>query len=596
MMDTREQTALFEIKNLNVAFHRQRREPFAAVRDISFDIRENETVALVGESGSGKSVTALAMMGLLPGGSAEITGQLTYDGKNMLTEPEAERRRRRGSEWAMVFQEPMTSLNPVMTIGAQIMEVLRFKLHMPRVEARRRCVELLEEVALPDPEHALLRYPSQLSGGQQQRAMIAMALACEPKLLIADEPTTALDVTVQRQIMDLLRALKARHRMSVLFISHDLGLVGELADRIVVMRGGGIREVGAAERILTAPEDRYTQALIQCRPTLASQPRRLPVIEDFLDGMEGTGVRASSPMDSKECGQNARKQGEAEKPVIAAENKKTEIAASAESAPMEILMRVRGLRKTFVKREGLLRKHETAAVNDVSFDLKRGGTLGVVGESGSGKTTLAMMILRLLDSDGGSVEFDGTDILPLPEKTFHPYRRRMQIVFQNPYASLNPRFTVGQSLLEPLRLANADMPRKEAAHQALDWLRRVGLDEEAFYKYPHEFSGGQRQRVALARALTVRPEMVILDEPVSALDVSVQAQILNLLKDLQDELGVSYLFISHDLAVVRFLCGDVSVMQHGRVVENGATDEIFENPQTAYTRQLLEAVPGRRKV
>ena len=572
MSETREQSALYEINCLNVAFHRRRREPFFAVRDISFDIRENETVALVGESGSGKSVTALAMMGLLPDGSAEISGQLMYDGKNMLTEPEAERRNRRGAEWAMVFQEPMTSLNPVMTIGAQIMEALRFKRRMSRVAARRRCVELLDEVAMPEPEHALLRYPSQLSGGQQQRAMIAMALACEPKLLIADEPTTALDVTVQRQIIDLLRALKARHRMSVLFISHDLGLVGELADRIVVMRSGGIREDGAAGQILTAPRDRYTQALIKCRPSLASPPHRLPVIDDV------TGSQASCT--------------EWSGGILPADSFKN--ACEAPAIQPALLMRVRGLRKTFVKREGLLRKHATAAVNDVSFDLKRSRTLGIVGESGSGKTTLAMMILRLLKSDGGSVEFDGTDILQIEEKTFYPYRRRMQIVFQNPYASLNPRFTVGQSLLEPLRLHNADMPKKEAVRLALDWLMRVGLDEEAFFKYPHEFSGGQRQRVALARALTVRPEMVILDEPVSALDVSVQAQILNLLKDLQYELGVSYLFISHDLAVVRFLCDDVAVMQHGKLVESGAADDIFDNPQTAYTRQLLDAVSGRR--
>ena len=588
MNGTREQATLFEVKDLNVAFRRRRQEPFAAVRNVSFDIRENETVALVGESGSGKSVTALAMMGLLPEGSAEITGQLMYDGKNMLAEPEAERRRRRGSEWAMVFQEPMTSLNPVMTIGSQIMEVLRFKLRLSRTDARRRCVELLEEVALPEPEHALLRYPGQLSGGQQQRAMIAMALACEPGLLIADEPTTALDVTVQRQIIDLLRALKARHRMSVLFISHDLGLVGELADRIVVMRHGGIREDGEARQILTAPKDRYTQALIQCRPTLASKPRRLPVVEDFIEDM---GSQASRRPDNEYRNDTDDTGNVGAHLCVRPASPLPDIVIT----PPE-LMRVRGLSKTFVTREGLLRKHVTVAVNNVSFDLKRGRTLGIVGESGSGKTTLAMMILRLLDSDRGSVEFDEADILPLPEKAFHPYRRRMQIVFQNPYASLNPRFTVGQSLLEPLRLhrTGTGMTRKDTVHQAIEWLKRVGLDEEAFYKYPHEFSGGQRQRIALARALTVRPEMVILDEPVSALDVSVQAQILNLLKDLQDELGVSYLFISHDLGVVRFLCDDVIVMQHGGIVENDAADEIFERPQTAYTRRLLEAVPGGR--
>ena len=569
MNEMRKQTALFMVKNLNVAFRRQRQKSFTAVHNVSFDIHENETVALVGESGSGKSVTALAMMGLLPYGSAEITGQLLYDGKNMLTEPEVEWRRRRGSEWAVVFQEPMTSLNPVMTIGEQIMETLRFKRKMTRAAARHRCVELLEEVALPEPEHTLLRYPSQLSGGQQQRVMIAMALSCDPKLLITDEPTTALDVTVQRQIIDLLRTLKDMHRMSVLFISHDLGLVGELADRIVVMRHGSIRETGDTEQIFATPADLYTKALIQCRPTLSSPPHRLPVIEDFLGKHPSETTKTSAPA------------------VVASDKK---LDASDETNP---IMRVCGLCKTFIKHEGLLRKHATVAVNDVSFDLKRGRTLGIVGESGSGKTTLAMMILRLLQPDSGSVEFDGTDILSMQEKVFHPYRRRMQIMFQNPYVSLNPRFTVGQSLLEPLRLHNGDMPRKEAAHRALGWLNRVGLEEDAFYKYPHEFSGGQRQRIALARTLTVHPEMVILDEPVSALDVSVQAQILNLLKDIQDELGVSYLFISHDLGVVRFLCNDVAVMQHGIVVENGTIDQIFEHPQTTYTSRLLEAVPGR---
>jgi peptide/nickel transport system ATP-binding protein len=372
-----------------------------------------------------------------------------------------------------------------------------------------------------------------------------------------------LDVTVQKQIIDLLKTLKARYRMSILFISHDLALVSQLVDRVIVMRDGRIREDGNVRQIFSSPKDRYTQALIQCRPTIEGAMYRLPVIEDFM---------SDSPEEN-----NAR--------LSRKRRKKPDMA----QAP--VLLQVDGLSKVFEKREGLWKKHKVTAVNNVSFQIKRGRTLGIVGESGSGKTTTAMMLLRLLQKDQGTSIFYGNDILNVSPKNFLPYRRRLQIVFQNPYASLNPRFTVGQSLLEPMLLHKIVSTEEEALKQALGWLNRVGLDESAFYKYPHEFSGGQRQRVALARALALHPEVLVLDEPVSALDVSIQAQILNLLRDIQDELGISYLFISHDLAVVRFLCDEVVVMKDGNVIESGLTESLFIHPQTEYTKQLLAAAP-----
>lgn len=564
---------LFSIERLSVAFLRRRQSPFTAVREVTFTIREDETVALVGESGSGKSVTALAMMGLLPKYNADIASasRVVYQERNLLRNDDEAWRRLRGADMAMIFQEPMTSLNPVFTVGYQMAEVLRLHKGLSAAAAQARCVELLDEVGLPEPRRALARYPSQLSGGQQQRAMIAMALACTPRLLIADEPTTALDVTVQKQIVELLKTLKARHRMSILFISHDLALVGELADRIIVMRRGEIREEGTTETIFSSPRDRYTQALLQCRPRLDEVPSRLPTIDDF---MAEVSAEPQKRLESAEPSPTPSSQGE-----------------RGDSPP---LLEVSQLKKSFFKREGLWRRHEIPAVKGASFTLRRGKTLGVVGESGCGKTTLGLTLLRLHRATGGTVRFDGQDVLSLSDEAFMPYRRRMQIVFQNPYASLNPRFTVGQSLLEPILLHRMAVGRSAATTLALDWLQRVGLDREAFDKYPHEFSGGQRQRIALARALTVEPELLVCDEPVSALDVSVQAQILNLLKDLQAQLGVSYLFISHDLAVVRYLCDAVMVMRDGEVVETGDVDSLYRNPQSVYTRQLLEAVPRGR--
>lgn len=559
--------ALFSVEHLGISFRRHNQDPFIAVNDISFTIQKNEILAIVGESGSGKSITALSIIGLLPEQAAQIPKQskIIYQKRNILTLPKKERRAIRGTDVAMVFQEPMSSLNPVMTVGNQVMEVLRYKRCLSDSEAYKCCIALFDETGLPDPEKMMRYFPNQLSGGQQQRIMIAMALACDPHLLIADEPTTALDVTIQKQIIALLKKIKMKRHMSILFISHDLALVGELADRIIVMRHGTIREQGNVKQIFLAPQDAYTRALLKCRPAIGDMPsRHLPVIEDYLSAGQTLPHNEAIPEN-----------------VTTEQNKK----------PASIILKAEHIKKSFFKREGFFHQREIPAVKDTSFILRRKKTLGIVGESGSGKTTLAMTVLRLQKASGGNIYFDDQEILSLSDGAFLPYRRRMQIVFQNPYASLNPRFTIGQSLMEPILLHGMAANRKSAIQVALEWLARVGLVPNDFYKFPHEFSGGQRQRIALARALTVRPELLILDEPVSALDVSVQAQILNLLKDIQDQFGISYLFISHDLAVVHFLCDEVMVMHKGEVVEHSEKDELFRHPKTAYTQHLLASVP-----
>lgn len=529
-----------------------------AVRGVSFDIAENTTVALVGESGSGKSVTAMSVLNLLPD-NAERHGRVLWRGQDLLQASMAQLQGMRGREIACVFQDPMTSLNPVFTVGDQLVEPLRRHLGLSRRQALERAQALLAEVGIPEPKRRMAAYPHEMSGGQQQRVMIAMALACEPKLLIADEPTTALDVTIQRQILELIAKMKERHRMSVLFISHDLGVVGEIADHVVVMRHGIVREQGPVAQIFSAPQDAYTQALLACRPSLTETPARLTVIDEHIAGRNGAAT-AAAPAKPKDP-----------------------------DAP--VVLEVKSLAKSFFLREGLFGTREFRAVRGVSFQLRRGHTLGVVGESGSGKTTMGLTLLRLHEPTGGQVIFDGRNLLELGDAERQQMRRRIQIVFQNPYASLNPRFTIGQTLIEPMAIhgVGANTAEREARAQAL--LAKVGLDARAFGKYPHEFSGGQRQRVAIARCLTLDPEVLVLDEAVSALDVSVQAQVLNLLRDLQDELGLSYVFISHDLAVVRFISDEVLVMKDGEVVEQASASQILAAPQQEYTRRLLGAVP-----
>ena len=551
-------SSLIEVRDLRVSF-RMGRELHEAVRGVSFDIPANTTVALVGESGSGKSVTAMSIVRLLPENAiVGADSHIFYEGRDLAHNSAEEMRKLRGKDISVVFQEPMSSLNPVFTVGEQIAEVLRIHAGMTARQARQRALELLEEVGIPEPRARLNAYPHELSGGQQQRVMIAIAIACEPKLLIADEPTTALDVTVQRQVVDLLARLQERHRMSVLFISHDLGLVGEIARNVIVMRNGEVREAGPVAQIFSAPKDAYTKALLACRPPLDTKPRRLPVIDDILNN----------------------------KPVSGEQRQSVDVTASGPA-----LIEVAGLRKEYRLKDGLFRRKIIDAVKLADFSLHKGRTLGVVGESGSGKTTIGMMLTRLTDATGGRIMFEGTDLAALGASSMRPYRRRIQIIFQNPYASLNPRFTVGQILMEPMRIHAIGASDDERARLALGWLDKVGLPAQAFGKYPHEFSGGQRQRIAIARCLTMQPEIIVCDESVSALDVSVQATVLNLLLDLQEEFGLTYVFISHDLAVVRYMADDILVMNQGEIVERGSSDEIYTNPRHPYTKQLLAAIP-----
>jgi peptide/nickel transport system ATP-binding protein len=552
--------ALLSVRDLRVDFRIGREAPRPAVCGVSFDVPADRTVALVGESGSGKSVSAMAILRLLPD-NARVSGSIRFDGTELTTLPAAKLRALRGSAMSVVFQEPMSSLNPVFTVGDQIAEVLRIHAGTGRRAARARAIELLDEVGLPEPQLRIDSHPHELSGGQQQRVMIAMAIACQPRLLIADEPTTALDVTIQKQVLELLARLRRSHRMSVLFISHDLGVVGEIADEVIVMQAGEIREHGPVGQIFSAPRHPYTRALLACRPDLQRHPRRLPVVSDYLAGAQ---------------------------PAL---QDVPRVARPDE----EVILEVSALQKHFRLRSGLFRSRDVPAVEDVSFTLRRGQTLGIAGESGSGKTTLGLTLMRLHEASAGRVILHGpdgkVDLLGLDEAAMLPYRRRIQIVFQNPYASLNPRFTVGHILSEPMALHGVGADARARLALAGELLQRVGLPPDALNRYPHEFSGGQRQRIAIARCLTLRPEVLICDESVSALDVSIQAQVLNLLLDLQDEFRMAYIFISHDLAVVRYMSDQVMVMNQGRAVEMADAVDIYRNPRNPYTRRLIDSIP-----
>ncbi len=558
---------LLSIQDLRVAFRMGRGVLAEAVGrekgGVSFDIPENSTVALVGESGSGKSVTAMSVLNLLPD-NAQRSGKILWQGKDLLRASMPELQALRGKDIACVFQDPMSSLNPVFSVAQQLCEPLMKHMGLGKVAALKRAEALLHEVGIPEPKRRLASYPHEMSGGQQQRVMIAMALACEPKLLIADEPTTALDVTIQRQILELLAKLKREHNMSVLFISHDLGLVGEIADSVVVMRNGVIREQGVVADIFERPKDDYTKALLACRPSLEGNPARLLVIDDHIAGRE------------------------------------SQAQAKGKDPNAPVVLEVRSLAKSFWLKQGVFGRREFKAVQNVNFQLRKGHTMGVVGESGSGKTTMGLALLRLHEPnrgpEAGEVIFDGKNLLKISAAERQAMRRRIQIVFQNPYASLNPRFTIGQTLLEPMVIHGIGNSTADREQRARSLLEKVGLDGRAFGKYPHEFSGGQRQRVAIARCLTLNPEVLVLDEAVSALDVSVQAQVLNLLKDLQDEFGLSYVFISHDLAVVRFISDEVLVMKDGVVVEQASAAQILAAPREDYTKRLLAAIPRGYRV
>lgn len=548
---------LLSVQDLNVVFNIGQAQTLSAVRHVSFDVPANSTVALVGESGSGKSVSAMAIVRLLPD-NAVISNQsrVLYQGKNLLTLPTSAMRKLRGSEISVVFQDPMSSLNPVFTVGDQIAEVLQVHRAMSARQARNRAVELLDEVGISNARARLGAYAHELSGGQQQRVMIAMAIACEPKLLIADEPTTALDVTVQRQVMELLAKLQRSHSMSILFISHDLALVGEIADQVVVMRHGEVKETGSVRQIFNAPQHAYTQALLSCRPPLAGRPSRLPVIEDIIQ----------------------------QKPAITEQRLQTPKSGSA-------LIEVIGLQKQYSLKTGLFKRTTLHAVRHADFAVFQGRTLGIVGESGSGKTTLGMLLTLLTTPTAGKIVFEGVDMVRQTAAQIRAYRKRVQIIFQNPYASLNPRFTVGQSLMEPMRIHNIGVTEEDRTRRALSWIDQVGLPKEAFAKYPHEFSGGQRQRIAIARCLTMQPDVIVCDESVSALDVSVQATVLNLLLDLQERFKLTYIFISHDLSVVKYMADDILVMSQGDIVESGSAEVVYNTPKHAYTQKLLAAVP-----
>ncbi|RWD50930.1 MAG: ABC transporter ATP-binding protein [Mesorhizobium sp.] len=532
------------------------------VNDVSFDIGTRETVAVVGESGSGKSVTALSIMRLNAPGSSKVEGSIRLEGKELLSLSEVEMRRIRGNEIAMIFQEPMTSLNPVLTIGFQIAEALILHRGLTRAEAEAETIRLLEKVRIPAATSRFHEYPHHFSGGMRQRVMIAMALACKPKLLIADEPTTALDVTIQAQILELIKELQEEEGMSVLFITHDMGVVAEIADRTVVMYNGRAVEAGQTETIFNSPNHPYTRSLLSAVPKLGSmkghiRPMRFPVVD--------------------------RATGESDLPV--------EVPDTIKATERPVL-EVTGLTKRFEMRSGLFSsvKGRIYAVENVSFSIKSGETLALVGESGCGKSTTGRSVMRLTEPLSGSVLLDGVDVLKLSRNELRQHRKRMQMVFQDPFASLNPRMNIGTAITEPLLINNL-ASRSEAGDRIADLLKRVGLLPEMANRFPHEFSGGQRQRVCIARALALEPRLIVADEAVSALDVSVKAQVINLMLELQARMGLAYLFISHDMAVVERVSHRVAVMYLGEIVEIGPREAIFQNPQHPYTKRLLAAVP-----
>lgn len=575
MTNSASRQPLLNVKDLSISFRREG-ELFNAVDHISFTLHRGSALGIVGESGSGKSVTSLAIMRLIPSPPGKIeAGSIEFfeqDGKatDLLSLSSREMRSWRGKRMAMIFQEPMTSLNPSHRCGRQVMENILEHENMNRKQARERTLELFREVLLPRPEEIFRSYPHQLSGGQKQRVMIAMAIACNPEILIADEPTTALDVTVQKTILELLRQLQQKYRMSLVFISHDLGVVAEIADEVLVMYQGKIVERGEISTIFRNPSHPYTKGLLACRPPLDTRPAKLSVIADYMDGRTG-------PVE----------------PVTSEERK----AFHRELYSKEPLLRAESVSRYFVSARTILGKPvaHVKAVNDVSVEVYPGETLGLVGESGCGKTTLGRTLLRLIEPTEGKIIYGGKDLRELGRSEMRQMRKKMQIIFQDPYSSLNPRFTAGKAILEPMEVHGLHGSAKVRKSKVMELLRKVGLEESHYYRYPHEFSGGQRQRVCIARALAVEPEFVICDESVSALDVSVQAQVLNLLNDLKKEFGLTYVFISHDLSVVRYMSDRMMVMKEGSVREIGDADQICTHPQTDYTRVLIEAIPGNIK-
>lgn len=570
---------LLDVQDLTVIFNTGK-DKITAVDRISFAIDKGQILGIVGESGSGKTVTALSVMGLLPRPAAKISqGHILYhEGPHpaidLLSASDKQLRGLRGNRISMVFQEPMSSLNPVHRCGYQVAEAIMQHQRLSRSAVRKKTMDLFEEVRLPNPGSIYHSYPFQLSGGQQQRVMIAMAIAARPALLIADEPTTALDVTIQQTILALLKELQRIHGMAVLFITHDLGVVREIADDVLIMQNGKIVESGSVSSVFIQPRHPYTKGLIACRPRLDVRLKKLPVVADFIDiptdtlypGVQKTGISISPQERTLHLEKLYQKD-----PVLRVINLKT-----CFPLPKKLLSRTRKY---------------THAVDDVLFDVYAGETLGLVGESGCGKTTLGRSVLRLIKPTSGQVVYKGKYLLDLSSTEMRAFRKNLQIIFQDPYSALNPRITVGPAIMEPMNVHGIHASPAKRRQQAIDLLQKVGLEERHFHRYPHELSGGQRQRVCIARALAVQPELLICDEPVSSLDVSIQAQVLNLLNDLKKEFNLTYIFISHDLSVVKFMADRIIVMKNGKIVEMAEADELYSHPKDPYTQNLISAIP-----
>ncbi|WP_084291645.1 ABC transporter ATP-binding protein [Pedobacter nyackensis] len=566
---------MLNVKNLDIQFlNKEDHSWLKAVNHVSFSIEKGKVLGIVGESGSGKSVTSFSIMRLHDPQGTKIDGEIEFEQINLLDLSAEEIRKYRGNKIAMIFQEPMTSLNPVFTCGYQVKEAIMLHQNVDKHSAKAKTIALFEEVQLPRPGSIFDSYPHQLSGGQKQRVMIAMALSCNPQLLIADEPTTALDVTVQKTILELLLKLKKDRGMAMIFITHDLAVIGEIADEVAVMYKGQIVEQGPVKAIFETPEHPYTKGLLACRPNPHRSLKRLPVVADFLSTDKEMALAHLLEINSYTP---------------------QEIALRRKALySQDPLLQVKQLCTWYPVKKGLFGKisNYVKAVDDITFDVFPGETLGLVGESGCGKTTLGRSIIRLTDPTSGQILFDGTDITQLNADGLRRMRRDVQIIFQDPYSSLNPRLTIGSAIMEPLqvhKMLDNDAQRKA---YVLDLLNRVDLKPEHFNRYPHEFSGGQRQRIVIARALALKPRFIICDESVSALDVSVQAQVLNLLRELQQEFGLTYIFISHDLAVVKHISDRMIVMNKGKIEEQGFPEDIYNNPQAEYTKKLIAAIPG----
>jgi peptide/nickel transport system ATP-binding protein len=571
------------VKDLIVQF-KTRDGIFSAVKEISFKLDRGEVLGIVGESGSGKSVTSLAIMRLLEKSVSIVKGEILLDDTNLLTLREKQMRAIRGNRIGMIFQEPMTSLNPVLDCGSQVSEAIQLHKKLSKREAYRATIELFNEVQLPRPEEIYKAYPHEISGGQKQRVMIAMALSCDPEVLIADEPTTALDVTVQKTIIELLLRLKAERNMSLLFISHDLGVISEIADQVMVMYKGEVVEQGSINDIFNKPKHPYTRGLLACRPSANHHLKMLPTVSDFLKFDED---------------------GEVIKTGLTIQDIQQQYAYTADELLQrktnlyleEPFLRVENLCKWYPKDSGFFSrtKDYVKAVDNVSFEVYKGETLGLVGESGCGKSTLGRSVLRLIEPTSGRVLLNNTDLQSLSSEQMRQMRRDIQIIFQDPYSSLNPRLSVGESIMEPLRVHKLYDNNSQRKEKVMELLKRVSLLPEHFDRYPYEFSGGQRQRVVIARALALQPQFIICDESVSALDVSVQAQVLNLLRELQEEFNLTYIFISHDLSVVKHIADRIMVMNKGIIEEVGDAEQVYYNPTKEYTKKLIASIPGIAK-